>query len=230
MTVRLARSIVNQMRSFIWISVAVFIAVVSRPTLASAQTIGVKSSALAVLTAAERDRFLDAHNRARKEVGVNPVEWSEELGKEALESLREQKEALIDAAKEHWKEGRAVLPAHRADNQYGENVAGWVGGRNGSAEFAVELWLGEKRAFDKLNASSPYRVGDEEGKTETDALGNERPLIVGHYTAIVWRATTHIGAAKLTFDLVDDQGTTRSYAAIVCDYNPPGNRRGEKPY
>jgi hypothetical protein len=73
-------------------------------------------------------------------------------------------------------------------------------------------------------------VGDEEGKTEKDALGNERPIIVGHYTAIVWRATTHIGAAKLSFELMDEQGKKRSYEAIVCNYNPPGNRQGEKPY
>ena len=73
----------------------------------------------------------------------------------------------------------------------------------------------EKAAFEKLNASAPYRVGDEGGKTETDSTGQERPIIVGHYTAIVWRATTHIAAARLEFELADDQGNARTYSAIV---------------
>jgi len=132
--------------------------------------------------------------------------------------------------KKGWDEGRAVIPAHRKDTTYGENVAGWVGGRGQSAQLAVELWLREKSAFDKLNADRPYRVGDEDGKTETDAAGKERPIVVGHYTAIVWSATTQIGAAKFSFDLMDDQGQTRSYTTIVCLYSPPGNRRGERPY
>jgi pathogenesis-related protein 1 len=218
------------MKSIGTIGITIWLVAISPTKETRAQTIDLKSSTLAILTASERDRFLNAHNQARREVRVGPVEWSEDLSKEALESLREQKDALIGAAKEHWNDGRAVIPAHRAGNKYGENVAGWVGGRSRSAEFAVELWLSEKRAFDKLNASDPYRVGDEEGKSETDALGKERPIIVGHFTAIVWSATTQIGAAKVSFDLMDDQGTTRSYTAIVCVYNPPGNRRGEKPY
>ena len=205
-------------------------ALVTQIDEARSQTIDLKSSTLSVLTAAEREPFLDAHNKARKEVEVAPVEWSEELGQEALESLRQQKEALVEAAKEHWNEGRAVLRKHRTDTKHGENVAGWVGGRNVSAASAVGLWLREKAAFDKLDAKAPYRVGDEEGQSETDASGNERPVIVGHYTAVVWKTTTQIGAAKLSFELKDDRGTTRTYTALVCVYNPPGNRRGERPY
>jgi pathogenesis-related protein 1 len=206
------------------------ICALSLATQAHAQTIELKSSSLTVLTAAERDNFLKAHNTARARVGVAPLRWSDELSQHALESLRQQQDALIDAAKTGWTEGLAVLPDHTADATYGENVAGWFGPRIKPAEYAVELWLQEKTAFDKLNVDGAYRVGDEEGQTETDDSGNERPIIVGHYTAIVWQTTTHVGAAKLSFDLVDDQKNTRRYTAIICNFKPSGNRLGQKPY
>jgi hypothetical protein len=91
------------------------------------------------------------------------------------------------------------------------------------------LWLSEKDGFDKLTADGEYRVGDEKDEAELDNAGNPRPLVVGHYTAIIWRTTTHIGAAKLEFRLTDAQGTARTYVAVVCHYDPPGNIRGEKP-
>ena len=194
-----------------------------------AQTIELKSQRLSVLEGAERERFLFAHNAARKAVGVDPVSWSDELAQYAAQSLEPQKDTLIEAAQEGWDQGKVALPHHRADTKYGENVAGWAGSKDRSAEFAVELWLREKAAFEKLNADDSYRVGDEEGKKEVDDDGRERAIVVGHYTAVVWRTTKQVGAAKLEFALTDGN-TSRNYVGIICNYNPPGNRRGEKPY
>jgi hypothetical protein len=198
-------------------------------TASHAQTIELTSQRLEALEGAERERFLEAHNAARKSVGVDPVRWSEELAKVAAESLEQQKDALIEAAEVGWEDGRVALPTHRADTRYGENIAGWAGNKDRPGEFAVELWLREKSGFEKLNAVAPYRTGDEQGQTEIDDNGRERPIVVGHYTAVVWRATEQIGAAQLEFALTDGK-TTRTYVAIVCHYNPPGNRLGEKPF
>jgi len=216
-------------RDVLWLTAIAVSLSGSLTNQASSQSVELRSSSLSVLTATERERFLTAHNIARKTVGVEPVNWSDDVSRHAIESLRQQQDALIAMAKEGWAEGRAVLPEHSVDSKYGENVAGWVGRRSQSAELAVDLWLREKAAFDKLNADGTYRVGDEEGKSETDDFGKEQPIVVGHYTAIIWSATTHIGAAKLSFELTDDLGKTRSYAAIVCNYSPAGNRQGEKP-
>jgi pathogenesis-related protein 1 len=196
---------------------------------ACAQTIELKSARLSVLEGQERERFVAAHNVARRAVNAEPVAWSDELGKYALESLEQQKEKLIAEAKQGWSERRATLPAHREESKYGENIAGWAGTASQSAEAAVKFWLEEKPAFDKLNAKSPYRVGDEDGQTEKDEAGKERPVIVGHYTQIIWRKTTQIGAARLEFELADELGKSRHYAALVCNYNPPGNRLREQP-
>jgi pathogenesis-related protein 1 len=194
-----------------------------------AQEIELKSVQLRVLGGTEQQQFLAAHNAARKAVDVDTLSWSEDLSKYALESLEQQKDALIQAAKEGWEEGRAALPEHRADAKYGENLAAWAGSKPRPAELAVQLWLSEKAAFTKLNAEGSYRIGDEEGQTEIDDKGQERPIVVGHYTAVVWRATKEIGAAKLEFELTDGD-TSRTFAAIICNYNPPGNRRGDKPF
>ena len=197
---------------------------------AEAQTVELKSVELTVLKNAEQDRFLAAHNAARKVVGVEPVAWSDELGEVARQWLGEQHDQLIEKAKEAWAEGRIVLPDHRTDDKYGENIAGWAGSKVPGAERAVTWWLEEKKAFDKLNADGEYTFGDEKEKTETDAEGNERPLVVGHYTQMVWRTTRRLGAAKLTFQLADDRGHVRSYLAVVCNYDPAGNVDGKKPF
>jgi pathogenesis-related protein 1 len=200
-----------------------------------AQTLELKSVQAAVLTNGERDHFVAAHNAARKAVGIERVAWSDEVADVALDSLSQQKDRIIDKAKEGWKTKEIVLPEHRMDNKYGENIAGWASStvdarRVPGAERAVTYWLHEKAAFDKLNASGSYKFGDEVGKKETDSDGREILVVVGHYTAIVWKATTHLGAAKLTFTLSDDRGAIRNYVAVVCNYDPAGNIEGEKPF
>ena len=195
-----------------------------------APIVELQSVALTVLKDREQDRFLASHDAARKAVGVDPLAWSDELSAVARDWLSEQQDRLIEEAKEGWTERRIVLPAHRPDNQYGENVAGWAGASAPGAERVVAWWLSEQAAFDKLNADGSYEFGDEMGKTEIDAQGNERPVIVGHYTQVVWKATRRLGAAKLTFVLKDDRGTIRTYMAVVCNYDPAGNVEGQQPF
>lgn len=53
--------------------------------------------------------------------------------------------------------------------------------------------------------------------------------VCGHYTQIVWRNTTAVGCAiqKCTTGSPFSSGT---WYFAVCDYSPPGNWNGEKPY
>jgi pathogenesis-related protein 1 len=190
----------------------------------------VRAISAAILEGQQRDRFLAAHNAARKAVAVDPLTWSDALAAHALESLQQQQETLIRVAQDGWATGHIPLPAHRTELKYGENIAAWTGSRNQTAERAVALWLREKPVFDLLNALDSYRVGDERPPPASPGAQQPRPLIVGHYTQIIWRSTRHLGAAQLKFELVDDRGTTRNYVAIICNYDPPGNRSGEKPY
>jgi pathogenesis-related protein 1 len=196
----------------------------------AAQVPALKSVQVAPLTGAEKDRFVAAHNAARKAVKVEPLAWSDEASQAAADWLGQEKDRLIEEAKAGWAKRKFVMPEHKSDKKYGENIAGWAGTRVPTAEQAVKFWLTEKPAFDKLNEGGSFKYGDQDDKTEANAEGKEQPIVIGHYTAMVWRTTTHLGAARLTFQLADDRGTMRTYVAVFCNYSPPGNVRGEKPY
>jgi uncharacterized protein YkwD len=90
---------------------------------------------------------------------------------------------------------------------YGENL--WMG-TAGAFSFTqmVDGWGSEKKYF------IPNKAFPNVSKT-----GNWAD--VGHYTQIIWKNTTEVGCA-LT------QGGGNNY--LVCQYNPPGNFQGQKPY
>lgn len=195
-------------------------------TLGLAQEFTIRKS---VLTPEERDAVLKEHNDARREVGVEPLEWSEELSEFAFDWLEESSEGYSS----DLLRGQPLNLKHRPRNgefaqKYGENMSYWGGSGtvNTDPARAVKGWYAEKAAFDKLNAEKPYVVGDEEGKTDDQG----RRVVVGHYTQMVWKATTQVGAAKWVMTYTDNRGTMRTAVVIVANYDPQGNFTGEAPY
>ncbi|XP_004289697.1 PREDICTED: pathogenesis-related protein 1A-like [Fragaria vesca subsp. vesca] len=89
-----------------------------------------------------------------------------------------------------------------SNGQYGENLA--MGSGDLSGTDAVNLWIGEKADYDY--------------NSNTCAAGK----VCGHYTQVVWRNSLHVGCAKVR---CNSGGTF-----IGCNYDPPGNWVGEKPY
>lgn len=89
-------------------------------------------------TAAEAQQLVELHNGARKEVGVEPVEWSPKLAQEAQKWCDQL--VAKDAFDHSW-------------GDYGENLA-----RGASLTDAFALWLSEKaryhgQAIDGVNTS-----------------------------------------------------------------------------
>ena len=199
------------------------------PTATAIEPPHLLKTSTAILQGPERDRFVAAHNAARKPLALDPLIWSDTLAADALQSLQQQQETLIRVAQDGWATREIPLPAHRPDNKYGENIAAWSGTIRRPAEQAVALWLREKPAFDLLNSLGSYRVGDEFPLPVEAAEKQQEPLIVGHYTQIIWRSTRQLGVAQLTFDLADEHATCH-YVAVICNYGPPGNQHGERPY
>ena len=90
--------------------------------------------------------------------------------------------------------------SHRPHSVYGENLFAITGGTS-SVEQVVDAWAGEARNFD-------YR----RNKCHGDC---------GHYTQIVWSATREVGCAV---------AGGKGREVWVCDYDPPGNWVGMRPY
>ncbi|XP_010437727.1 PREDICTED: pathogenesis-related protein 1-like [Camelina sativa] len=86
--------------------------------------------------------------------------------------------------------------------RYGENLAWSSGDMSGAA--AVRLWVKEKS--DYFYNSNRCRAGKQ----------------CGHYTQVVWRNSAWVGCAKVK---CDNGGTF-----VTCNYSPPGNIRGRRPY
>ena len=96
---------------------------------------------------------------------------------------------------------RQGLFRHRPNPIYGENLYEITGGHASPAEVVGE-WASEARHYD-------YR---------TNAC---RSGMCGHYTQIVWRGTRQVGCAV---------ASNRGQEVWVCNYDPPGNWVGERPY
>ncbi|XP_028777933.1 pathogenesis-related protein 1-like [Neltuma alba] len=85
--------------------------------------------------------------------------------------------------------------------RYGENITGSTGDLTGTD--AVKLWVDEKAKYDYKSNSC---VGGE----------------CRHYTQVVWKNSIRVGCAKGS---CNNGGTS-----IGCNYDPPGNYVGQRPY
>ena len=89
---------------------------------------------------------------------------------------------------------------HRPNSVYGENLFEINGGAASSAQ-VVNAWASESRDYD-YDSNRCHRV-------------------CGHYTQIVWAGTKEVGCAVA-------RGGRRE--VWVCNYDPPGNWVGRRPY
>jgi pathogenesis-related protein 1 len=89
---------------------------------------------------------------------------------------------------------------HRPDNKYGENVFE-ITGTNASPAHVVYEWDAEAADY--------------------DYAANKCRKVCGHYTQLVWAATKTVGC-----------GVARNARreVWVCNYDPPGNYIGKRPY
>ncbi|RHN71850.1 hypothetical protein MtrunA17_Chr2g0281271 [Medicago truncatula] len=144
------------------------------------------------MTNAQNSRadYVNAHNDARRQVGVGDIVWDNTVASFAQDYANQRK-------------GDCQLIHSGGGGRYGENLAWSSGDMSGSD--AVKLWVNEK--------------ADYNYNSNTCASGK----VCGHYTQVVWRNSQRVGCAKVRCD--NNRGTF-----ITCNYDPPGNYVGEKPY
>ncbi|KAF7806615.1 pathogenesis-related protein PR-1-like [Senna tora] len=91
-----------------------------------------------------------------------------------------------------------------SNGPYGENIF-WGSGSGWTAAEAAVAWVGERKYYD--HGSNTCAGGEQ----------------CGHYTQIVWKETRRVGCAR-----VNCYGGKGVF--MTCNYDPPGNYIGERPY
>lgn len=84
-----------------------------------------------------------------------------------------------------------------------------------------------------VGSSTPQDVVDDWASEAAayDYAANTCSGACGHYTQLVWRTTKSLGCAKATCtDASSPFGSAGNWDLWVCDYDPPGNFVGQKPY
>lgn len=147
--------------------------------------------------------MLAAHNRWRTEAGVADLSYSPDLAASA--------QVWADALQQS---NHCQMRHSSPDGRYGENLfwgsaQQWSDGRRAlqpvSPEQVVASWASEKRDYDYAdNRCAPGKM-------------------CGHYTQVVWNASTAVGCAMAVCQDSLEQ-------VWVCQYQPAGNWVGQKPY
>lgn len=114
--------------------------------------------------------------------------------------------ALATYAQNHLKTLVPACALAHSGGAHGENLASWTGAA--PVTQAVALWAAEKSQYQ--GAGGPYQ-GPSDG--------------AGHYTQVVWRATTTVGCARTTCTK-----NGMSWVLVSCNYAPRGNVLGQPVY
>ncbi|HLL02819.1 MAG TPA: CAP domain-containing protein [Myxococcaceae bacterium] len=145
--------------------------------------------------------MLEAHNQARATARPAP--------KPALPPLQWSAEATKLAESYAAK---CTFEHNPKRGDFGENLAAATPGSWKTAD-VVKDWNSE---------AAHYNLGKN-----TCAPGK----VCGHYTQLVWRNTTHVGCAVRTCTKNSPFGKNfPTWEFWVCNYAPPGNFVGQRPY
>lgn len=111
---------------------------------------------------------------------------------------------LARYAQRYANQRRFDCALRHSGSPYGENIFWGSGYRWRPAEAAV-AWVSERKFYN-------YR---------SNSCGGGREC--GHYTQIVWRGSRRVGCARVR--CAKGKGVF-----MTCNYDPPGNYIGERPY
>ncbi|MFY0625716.1 MAG: pathogenesis-related family 1 protein [Reichenbachiella sp.] len=91
--------------------------------------------------------------------------------------------------------------------------------KHSANSFGENLFRGTEGAYTVGDAVDSW--GDEKKNYSYGKNKCANNKVCGHYTQIIWKSTTNVGCAKMVCD---------GMVTWVCNYSPPGNYVGEKPY
>ncbi|CAO2815857.1 unnamed protein product [Amaranthus hypochondriacus] len=112
-------------------------------------------------------------------------------------------EGVANYARQYANQRIGDCAMRHSSGPYGENLASGSGAfMTGTA--AVQMWVNEKVNYDyNSNTCAPGKV-------------------CGHYTQVVWRDSVRVGCARVRCN--------NGWYFVTCNYAPPGNYVGRRPY
>lgn len=119
--------------------------------------------------------------------------------------------AEVASVAQQWA-NNCVYAHNQGRGDLGENIAASSPGYWSSIAGVVQAWASE--------------VVDYDYGTNTCAQG----AVCGHYTQLVWRSSILIGCAYARCTANSPFQDSPTWDFWVCDYSPPGNWLGERPY
>ena|SRR5689334_12112987 len=126
--------------------------------------------------------------------------WREKVGCPPLKWSKDLAKYAQEWADQLAKRGCEMK--HRPPDKYGENIF-WSSGLTNKSDYVVDAWGSEIEFYNEKKNS---------------CKSNE---VCGHYTQVVWCTTTEVGCGM---------AKCGGEEIWVCNYNPPGNWVGERPY
>ncbi|KAJ4823027.1 hypothetical protein Tsubulata_009234 [Turnera subulata] len=115
---------------------------------------------------------------------------------------------LADYALNYANKRKVDCKLIHSNGEYGENLA-WSSAPEVTVTAAVQWWVDEKAFYDY--------------NSNTCQAGKD----CGHYTQVVWNTTERVGCVKV---MCDGLNGALGGAFYGCNYDPPGNWIGDKPY
>lgn len=160
------------------------------------------------------ERILPAPSKPPKEEPKPPESIGEETGALAgLSAAHNQVRASVGVAPLVWSPELS---------RYAQDWANQLAANNCQLAHRPNRPYGESLFWTSSGATAQYVVDFWAAESANyDIETNSCNGICGHYTQIVWATTTHVGCGM---------AACGSQQVWVCNYDPPGNLYGQKPY
>ena len=148
--------------------------------------------------------------------------------------------ATIAATAQSWADNCSFSHNPNLDTLgLGENIYGCASTDSScptnAPDQSVISWANEDVSYDYASNTCSVRCqgGSNAGatcSTNSQCPGGLCSGVCGHYTQLVWRSTSFTGCGVKTCNTGSPLPGFTTWTLVVCDYEPPGNFVGQRPY
>lgn len=128
-----------------------------------------------------------------------------------------------------------VMPQLTWSDDLATNASKWAANckfaHSGSPNVGENIYVTSMRTPNIAAFDASQAVNSWGGEKQYYSYGNCCPdMNTGHYTQIIWANTDKTGCAVQDCPSIDGVSWPNGGTLVVCQYSPPGNWLGQKPY